>query len=323
VLSASLISAMRSPAFHYLGRLDEADADAREALRTAETYGATPIASWAAVPLGWALVSRGEFDEAEEVLARPDVAAAIEETFIGLIALRTRAQLRTEQGRLEEAVADLRQCERRLAAWQVDNPALVTWRNELAVVEHLLGHEREAAELATEQLDKARAWGAPWLVAQSLRVAGSLAGEERGEEMLREAVEAADAGAARLEKARALVELGALLRRSGSRQDSREPLRQGLDLALVCGARPVAERAHEELVASGAQPRRLRESGPDALTPAERRVAGMAADGMTNRAIAQSLFVSEKTVETHLRSVFRKLDIGSRSQIADRLSSES
>ena len=86
----------------------------------------------------------------------------------------------------------------------------------------------------------------------------------------------------------------------------------GLDLAL-------AERAHTELVASGAQPRRLRETGPDALTPAERRVAGMAAEGMTNRAIAQGLFVSEKTVETQLRSVYRKLDLGSRSQLPDAL----
>jgi DNA-binding CsgD family transcriptional regulator len=81
----------------------------------------------------------------------------------------------------------------------------------------------------------------------------------------------------------------------------------------------VSERAHEELVASGAQPRRLRQSGPDALTPAERRVAGMALEGMTNRAIAQSLFVSEKTVETHMRSVFRKLDIASRSQLGTAL----
>ena len=97
------------------------------------------------------------------------------------------------------------------------------------------------------------------------------------------------------------------------------PLRRGLDLALRCGARPVAEEAHTELVASGAQPRRLRESGPASLTPAERRVAGMVAEGMTNRAIAQALFVSEKTVETHLRSVLRKLDLGSRSQVAGAL----
>jgi DNA-binding NarL/FixJ family response regulator len=153
------------------------------------------------------------------------------------------------------------------------------------------------------------------VLARALRTAGLVAEPRRGGELLAEAVAVAEAGGAVLERLRALVELGALLRRSGARKDARAPLREALDLALACGARPLAERAQEELVASGAQPRRLRESGPDALTPAESRVAAMAADGMTNRAIAQALFVSEKTIETHLRSVFRKLDVGSRSQL--------
>jgi DNA-binding NarL/FixJ family response regulator len=201
----------------------------------------------------------------------------------------------------------------------VTNPALASWRGELAHAEHLLGHSEEAATLAAQLLELARRWQAPWVLAHSLRVSGVITGGSEGEAELREAIAVAEAGNARLEKARALVALGSLMRRSGSRKESREPLREGLDLALACGARPVVERAHEELVASGAQPRRLRETGPDALTPAERRVAGMAAEGMTNKAIAQTLFVSEKTVETQLGSVYRKLEIGSRSQLAGRI----
>jgi DNA-binding CsgD family transcriptional regulator len=78
----------------------------------------------------------------------------------------------------------------------------------------------------------------------------------------------------------------------------------------------VAARAHDELVTAGARPRRDPIESRSTLTASELRVARMAAEGMTNREIAQALFVTENTIETHLRSVFRKLDIRSRSQLA-------
>jgi DNA-binding CsgD family transcriptional regulator len=315
VLSTTLLASLRGVALHMQGHLAKSAADTREALETAESYGAAQVASYAACFLTWTLIAQGELGEAASVFERLDDVLAGPESFAGISALRVRGQLRTEQGRAEEAVADLRLCGRRLEAWRVLNPGLVTWRAELAIAEHRLGNHRDAAEAAAEQVELARRWGAGWVLADALRVAGVIEGGPDGESKLREAVEVARAGGARFELARALVEQGALLRRSGARRESREPLREGLDLALACGARPVAEKAHTELVASGAQPRRLRETGPDSLTPAERRVAGMAAEGMTNRAIAQALFVSEKTVETHLRSVFRKLDLTSRSQL--------
>ncbi len=196
------------------------------------------------------------------------------------------------------------------------------------VVLAIAGELGRALRVYDEALARTRARGAMLSMAliaalrsfaahQSGRLAEAavVEGGTGGARLLREAVETAAAGEARLEQLRALVDLGALERRAGSRRAAREHLREGLDMALACGARPVAERAHAELVASGAQPRRLRTSGPDALTAAERRVAAMAAEGMTNRAIAQALFVSEKTVETHLRGVFRKLDVASRSQL--------
>jgi DNA-binding CsgD family transcriptional regulator len=319
VLSASLIAALRGLALHYLGQLAESAADIHEALDAAETYDAPLIGSYAAGFLAWTLVAQGELDEAEELLGTAGEIATLPDSFSSITALRIRGHLRLEQGRADEAAADLRECGRRAEAWQIRNPGINSWRGELALAEHVLGRTEKAQELATEQLDLTRRWGAPVVLAQSLRIAGAIAGGSSGEELLRESAEVASAGGARVEQARALLELGALLRRGGSRRQSREPLRQSLDLALSCDARLVAERAHEELVASGAQPRRLRESGPDALTPAERRVAGMAAEGMTNRAIAQALFVSEKTVESQMGSVFRKLDIGSRSQLAGTL----
>ena len=121
---------------------------------------------------------------------------------------------------------------------------------------------------------------------------------------------------ARLEQARALADLGAALRRAGRRVDAREPLRAALELAHACGATALEETARTELVASGAKPRRQALSGAESLTPSERRVATMAAEGLTNRDIAQSLFVTPKTVEVHLSSAYRKLGIGSRTQLA-------
>jgi len=109
-----------------------------------------------------------------------------------------------------------------------------------------------------------------------------------------------------------LVELGAALRRANRRREAREPLREGLDLAHRCGATALAERARTELGAAGARPRKTVLWGIESLTPSELRVARMAAEGMTNREIAQSLFVTTKTVETHLRHVYQKLDVAGR-----------
>ena len=124
---------------------------------------------------------------------------------------------------------------------------------------------------------------------------------------------------ARLEQARALVALGSALRRSGRTADAREELRQGLELAHRAGARALEEEARAELHAAGARPRRPTVTGVDALTPSERRVAELASGTMTNKAIAQALFVTPKTVEVHLSSVYRKLEISSRSELATAL----
>jgi DNA-binding CsgD family transcriptional regulator len=137
----------------------------------------------------------------------------------------------------------------------------------------------------------------------------------REEESLRDAVSVLDGSICKLEHAKALVELGAMLRRCGRRQEAREPLRDGLELARICGAAPLAARAEDELRASGSSPRNVIVRGIDALTASERRVSRMAADGMSNKQIAQSLYVTVKTVETHLHRAYQKLDVTSRAQL--------
>ena len=122
---------------------------------------------------------------------------------------------------------------------------------------------------------------------------------------------------ARLEHARVLLDHGAALRAAGRRTAAREPLLEALALAARCGARSLERRARAELAAIGVRPRTTSHSGADSLTPSERRVVELAGAGGTNREIAQTLFVTEKTVETHLGRAFRKLDISSRRQLPD------
>lgn len=121
---------------------------------------------------------------------------------------------------------------------------------------------------------------------------------------------------ARLEHAKALTDLGAALRRANRRAEAREPLRAALEIARRGGALAVARRAHEELEATGEWLARFAPGGVESLTPSERRIASLAADGLTNRQIAQTLLLSVKTVESHLRAAYRKLDITSRGELA-------
>jgi DNA-binding CsgD family transcriptional regulator len=142
---------------------------------------------------------------------------------------------------------------------------------------------------------------------------------ESGIELLRQAVLVLEGCSARLEYARALVDLGAAVRRSGQRAQAREYLSRGLEIATVAGAKVLASTAREELLATGARPRRVRLDGVEALTVSERRVARMAANGRSNPEIAQALFVTRKTVEKQLAGVYRKLGIRSRSELAAQL----
>jgi DNA-binding CsgD family transcriptional regulator len=118
-----------------------------------------------------------------------------------------------------------------------------------------------------------------------------------------------------LERARALADLGAMLRRRNRRTQAREVLRDALDAAHRAGASRVAQRAETELRATGARPRRVVLTGLESLTASERRIAELASQNLTNREIAQVLFVTDRTVEGHLTSVFRKLQLGSRNEL--------
>lgn len=297
-----------------LGALAEAESDARSTIEAAWQPGYR-IARMAYSPLLLALVEQGELEEAQRALSSAGLDREIPDSFMLNLVLFSRARLRFAQGRLGQAIADLEELGRREQKWRDRNPEVLPRRSQLALALAREGDQRAALQAAREELDLARRWGTAGAIGRSLRVLGLLEAGERGEELLREGLELLRASPWRLERARTLVELGAAIRRSGRRREAREPLHAGMELAHACGAKPLVERAHQEIVATGARPRRVMRSGVDSLTASERRVAGMAADGMTNREIAQALFVTARTVEIHLTHAYQKLNISSREEL--------
>ncbi len=123
----------------------------------------------------------------------------------------------------------------------------------------------------------------------------------------------------KLELARALAAHGSLLRRGRKPTEARESLRRAFELAEVCGAHGLAAEVRTELHATGARPRTSALKGPGSLTASEKRVADLAAEGQTNKQIAQGLYVTPKTVEVHLSNAYRKLEISSRRELASAL----
>jgi DNA-binding NarL/FixJ family response regulator len=185
-----------------------------------------------------------------------------------------------------------------------------------------LGERERALELATSELEDARVFGAPRALGIALRTAGLARGGTDGIELLSESAAVLRESPAVLELARSLTELGGALRRAGRRASARELLAEALDLAARCGARPLAARARDELRATGARPRRELRRGVEALTPSELRVTRLAAEGRTNRQIAQELYVTLKTVEGHLARAYAKLGIAGRGELVEALEGE-
>ena len=113
-----------------------------------------------------------------------------------------------------------------------------------------------------------------------------------------------------------------MLRRRNRRTEARKLLHEAVDIAHRAGARRLADQAETELRATGARPRRVVLTGLDSLTASERRIAELAGQGLSNREIAQTLFVTARTVEGHLTSTFRKLQLDSRSELSSALAGE-
>ena len=297
-----------------LGDLDAAEADAQTALAATKLPAPPMYRVMNGGLLVKTLVERGELDAAEEALAPLDSNAESGSVIAAEVRF-ARGRLRIAQGRITEGLEDFLAVGTVLTGATIICPGYVPWRSEAALAQLALGDQGSAEDLAEEELLLARAFGAPRALGVALRAAGVVAGGDRGVSLLREAIEAFEHGDARLERARAHADLGAMLRRRNRRSEARELLREALDASDRAGARPLADYAETELRATGARPRRVVLTGLDSLTASERRIAELASEGLSNREIAQMLFVTARTVEGHLTSVFRKLRVQSRDEL--------
>jgi DNA-binding CsgD family transcriptional regulator len=292
------------------GDLPEAESRLVSALENAAAWGLLREKGFYGPALaftGATRVLRGDLEGARRLLDSPEVAARRADT--SRLALSSRVDLLLAEGRHDEALEAADDLADRWGA--IVNPWWAPWRSQKAVALERMGRTDEALDLLREELAHARRFGAPSAVGRTLRLLGTLE-REQGVERLRESVELLERSTAKLELAFALLALGSALRRGRTPTEARGPLGRALELAGRYDAIPLAEQARTELYAAGGRPRRTALAGAESLTASERRVAELAAEGRTNKEIAQSLFVTLKTVELHLSHAYRKLGIRTR-----------
>lgn len=284
LINYSMASYHRAITRYHRGELTDALADLDQAL-TASREGVTAGDAWSGGLLVHAHVERGDLAAARDALALTTVATP--DSMDLAIARFARARLALADGQPARALADAQTAGHILeSGFGIDHPGFVPWRRTAALAAHALGQAEVARALAGQLVERARWSGTARALGLALRTQAAVTGDERRLALLAEAVEVLEQSPSGLERAHALVELGAARRQAGQRSAARPPLRDGLQFADRMGLIPLVQAARRELHATGARPRRAAHTGADALTPTERRVAGLAADGLTNAQIA-------------------------------------
>ena len=313
-------SFMRAIALLHLGRIHESHADAQLSFDFKQGNSPPAALVWSLFPLVEALTEMDELEAAEAALdAGRRLGDPPPACLSGTLLLERRAHLRLAQGRYDEAHADLLLAGDWWRQLRIQHPGVASWRVDDCEALVALGDSGSARTLALEQLHLAERTCLPEPRGAALRALAHTAEAADAVTQLEQAVGLLAPSPARLEHTRALVDLGSALRRTNQRGAARDPLRRGLDLAERGGMLRLAHRARSELLACGARPRRSAVTGIESLTPAERQVADLAAAGHGNREIAQQLYVTRRTVETHLTHGFAKLGISGRSELVDLL----
>jgi DNA-binding CsgD family transcriptional regulator len=217
-------------------------------------------------------------------------------------------------GRYEEALAAVLPAER----FYTEGPAI--WALTELIEAAVRCGQPERAQRAFERVQETtRAAGTDWALGIEARLRALLSDGDHTDELYMEAISKLGRTGIRVQLARTHLLYGEWLRRQRRRLDAREQLRTAHELFTDFGVEAFAERARLELEATGVRARKRTVETLDQLTPQETQVARLAAQGETNREIAARLFISASTVEYHLRKAFRKLDVKSRTQLADRL----
>ncbi|MFI6099900.1 response regulator transcription factor [Lentzea sp. NPDC051213] len=266
------------------------------------------IIATAAANLAEALVRTGEVERARDVLAEHDLLSDIGHTGISMCLLRGRSMVSAATGDIERALSDQLDCGRVVIAWAELNNEFMPWRLEAVYLLLRLGRDDDAVALAEAERVAAQAWGSPRAKAFAAHaLALTTDGPHRAELLADSAALFRECGA-KLSEAETRHCLSATLRDLGREEEAAKELAQARELARQCGATLLAELP---------VPRPAADS--PALTPQESRIARLVTQGRTNAEIADELAVTRRTVEFHLSSVYRKLGINGRRELAQRI----
>ncbi|WP_328584471.1 helix-turn-helix transcriptional regulator [Streptomyces sp. NBC_00370] len=305
----------RALLLHNMGAIPDALADAQTSIEIITQENWRDSAPLAQAALATVLVDRGEPERAEELLAGikpPSLDRFVIEHHWYLMA---RARARRALGDPEAALGLYLRCGESLAQARFTNPAFLPWWAEAACLLAGMNRADEAREIIEYSSELAARWGTPRVRGLAVLADGMTTPGGAGVELITESVRLLADSPARGEHAKAEYLLGRALLKTGDQRAAREHLRTAADLAQRCGALALAGDSRKLLVTAGGRMRKMSACPLDMLTAMERRVAGLAADGASNRSIAESLFVTVRTVETHLTSVYRKLGVSRRTEL--------
>lgn len=297
------------------GAVADAEADARAALELLRTHDIRLGARFALALLLEAQIECGQIEAAEQALMDGAFGTETPPGLANNNLLEARGLLHLVQGRAREALDDLIEFGRRDQLWGAASPLASRWRSRACLALAASGDSEGAQRMAAGELERARRWGAASGIGIALRATALVEGSTPSIDRLSEAATVLAHSQAKLEYARVLTDLGAAQRRANRRAEARTTLQDALDRARRCGARALVERAETELRAAGGRSSDSTASGISQLTVSERRVAELAAKGHSNPEIAQRLFVTRKTIETHLGHIYSKLDIAGRAEL--------
>ncbi|GAB2919644.1 helix-turn-helix transcriptional regulator [Streptomyces heilongjiangensis] len=305
----------------WTGALDEAIAAAQHAVHIAEQ---APWRRTTVLPFGVLALTLsvcGHHERADAVMRREGLlegrAADLADTSRGwsLPALY-RAQSAWRRGAPAESLDLLLALGRELRAGGAGNPLYSPWWEYALPLLAVQGRAAEAGELLDEYTESSIRWGTPRALGHSLIARARTVPPETAVGLLTEAVQVLQAAPDPIHRSRGAYLLGRALLRTGDVRAARKQLEWAAASAERCGARDAAAAAGRLLAVAGGRVRRPA-AGTSAglLTRAERRTVELAARGLTNRQIAEALFVAVRTVETHLTHAYRKLGVGNRKEL--------
>jgi DNA-binding CsgD family transcriptional regulator/tetratricopeptide (TPR) repeat protein len=315
LLAYAEASVVRALVLYTRGRINNAAADAQAALDRLQPRGHSHGQTAKAILLH-CMIERGELQEAANLAMTVDSAELVPTPAINAYVALSLARLHLCRRDLTQAQSALAVTEEACRGFSTANPASLPWMSLAGVISYIAGDTAGGRELIEEEVRLSRLFEVPIPLGVALQRRAFTESGDQALETLKEAVDVLSDTEASVHLARARAGLGRCLRRSGRRADARDHLRVGLDLAYRGGATGLVVEIREELAAAGGRPRRPLVTGVESLTPTELRIARLASNSLSNRDIAEQIFVSTSTVAWHLRNVYRKLEVESREQIS-------